>query len=417
MRLSPAVRASICASSLQQTPSFEVAPMMAHTHRDFRYFWRLISEESVLWTEMISARDVALLSDEDLERKWGLGCASKEKVVCQLGGADPKTLAGAAERLRGLGYDQFNLNVGCPSQKVATEGRFGAALMRDPKLVAECCAAIGPRTSVKHRLAAVDGSDYETWDYERTRDAAFAFVDALTDVVSRFVVHARIAVLADEDEPVPKRIDRREELKRAKHRRLTTMANRQVPPLRYDIARELKRSFPSCEFVLNGGLTSIDTARAAVGSSTDGALAVDGAMVGRALVSHPCAFADLDARWYGASTRTTTRGEVLDRYIAYVEETRQRTSQEELVRVVAVPYRLFNGEPRSGAYMRRIKNLANTKLKKGVLSPANLLRAAKAELDPETLYDKPLTDCTPITDLAAYDLEVPRAGPLARLVV
>lgn len=417
MRL-PVRASAVCASSLQQQQmirSFEVAPMMAHSHRDFRYFWRLISEASVLWTEMIPARDAATLSDEALATRWGLGCANSDNVVAQLGGANPKQLAEAAERLRALGYRDFNLNVGCPSRKVATEGRFGAALMREPALVAECCAAIGPGTSVKHRLAAVDGAEYDAgrWDAASERASAFEFVDALKEHVSRFIVHARIAVLSDEeDEPRSKRMDRREELRLAKARRLTCMANRQVPPLRYDVAYDLKRGFPQCEFVLNGGLTSIDAARAAVGD-------LDGAMIGRALLSHPCAFADLDRQWAGRETTTKTRGEVLDQYIAYVEDVRQRMpmSEEELVRCVAVPYRLFNGEPRNGAFMRRIKSLAHTKLKKRFLTPASLLRAAKAELSPETLYTKSLTDCTPIADLAAYDLEVPRAGPLARLVV
>jgi len=398
--------------------------MMAHTHADFRYFWRLLSSESVLWTEMMPAG--AVVQSANPEEDYGRGSRG---IVAQLGGAEPKELAKAAAILRGLGYDSFNLNAGCPSRRVATEGRFGAALMREPEVVAECCRAIGPNTSVKHRLGVLEGwSREELWDYETTRESAFAFVNAVVEEggVSRFIVHARIALLDSETSSrsasngAPQRFpsSSRVAYKMARAQRLSTMANRNVPPLRPDIAHELKAAFPTADFILNGGVDSLDTA-------LDAVQGLDGVMVGRALMSHPCAFADVDRRFCAAAvddTRPKTRGEVFDRYVAYVEEkcalATRRLRDSELIHLVAPPFRLFNGEPGNGAYMRRLKSLAHTKLVPNrMISPANLLRAAKAELSHETLYEKPLVDFVPVVDLAAYDREVPRAGPLARLVV
>jgi len=445
--------------------------MMAHTSRDLRFFLRLLSSEAVLWSEMIPASEV--LRSDDPERRWG---RTSGREVAQLGGADPEVLREAADVLRDMGYVDLNLNVGCPSARVAGQGKFGAALMRDPDLVAACCEAMGPDTSVKHRLGVVSSSNYSrerqkrdddtrcSWNddddvdggLDEVRASAFRFVRTVSASASRFVVHARVGILDDDDDDsnnddsnnddsnnddsnnddsnnddsnnddssadssavpsVRRRFSRRERYEVERARRATTMANRHVPPLRHGIARELKREFPECEFVSNGGIDSIDSAERHAAD-------LDGAMVGRALVSHPCAFADIDRRWYGKKKdetgALTTRGDVLDAYVAYVEDACSRRSaltDQDLLRLIAPAYHLFNGEPRNGAYMRRLKFMAHHKVTTRLVSPATALRAAKAEVPKGTLYDKPLTDFTPLTDLPAYDREVRRAGPLARLV-
>lgn len=345
--------------------------MMGHTTHAFRTFWRLLSSESVLWTEMIPSATV----DKVQPRVPG-------PEVAQLGGSDPKELRRAAQVLRDKGYDEINLNVGCPSATVA-ENKFGAVMMREPELVAECCDAIGGRVSVKHRLGVLRPG-------EAHEESVFRFVEAVRPACSRFIVHARVAVLDD-----------------------SPRTNREVPPLKRDVPRELKRAFPETQFIVNGGIDSFETAEEAA----DG---VDGVMVGRALISHPCAFADVDHRWYHSSSETrrfTTRGDVLDRYIAYVDDVWSQSLSDDqradVLRLVAPAYHLFNGEPRNGAYMRRLRSL--TYMKRGiVVSPAAALRAARAELDKETLYDKPLTDFIPV--VPAYDHEQRRAGPLARVV-
>ena len=210
-----------------------VAPMMDWTDRHCRSFHRLLSRRAWLYTEMVTAQAIA---HGDLEHLLGRG-EEGDRVVLQLGGNDPQLLARAAREGQAYGYDEINLNCGCPSDRVR-EGAFGACLMAEPERVADCVAAmqavVQVPVTVKHRIGIDRREDYE-------------FVHRFVDVVAaagcrRFVVHARNAWLDGLD---PKQ-------------------NREIPPLRYEVVHRLAQDFPHCAFELNGGLQDLAHGLAAV---------------------------------------------------------------------------------------------------------------------------------------------------------
>lgn len=226
-----------------------VAPMIDVTDRHCRYFHRLLAPKARLYTEMITT---GALMHGDQARHLDFD-AAEHPVALQLGGSDPVALAASAKLGERWGYDEINLNCGCPSDRVQ-KGAFGACLMRDPRLVADCVKAMQDAVdlpvTVKHRLG-LDG----TTTYEFVQD----FVGSLYDVGCRvFVVHARHAILAG----------------------LSPKENRDVPPLQYDQAAQLKRDFPDAVVVLNGGLTDVSDCMQAWDS-------FDGVMLGRAAWHDP----------------------------------------------------------------------------------------------------------------------------------
>jgi tRNA-dihydrouridine synthase A len=208
---------------------------------------------------------------------------AEHPVALQLGGSDPAQLAHAARLGEQWGYDEINLNCGCPSERVQT-GSFGACLMAEPALVADCIRAMRDAVSVpvtvKHRigLGAAD-------DYAFVRDFVGTVASAGCDV---FIVHARNAVLKG----------------------LSPKENREVPPLRYDVARQLKRDFPALTIVLNGGLTDWES----IGRDSNG---VDGVMLGRAAYHDPYLLADVDRRLFGATEPVPSRADIVESMVGY----------------------------------------------------------------------------------------------------
>jgi tRNA-dihydrouridine synthase A len=256
-----------------------VAPMMDWTDRHCRVFHRLLAPSARLYTEMVHANAVVLgdrgrLLDFD---------ASEHPLALQLGGSEPALLAQAARIGQDWGYDEINLNCGCPSDRVQA-GRFGACLMREPALVADCMAAmvaaVDIPVTVKCRLGVDQDDDYAVF---------LAFVDQVAAAgCGLFVVHARNAWLQG----------------------LSPKENREVPPLRYDWAYRLKRERPHLQIVLNGGLADVDTARAQLD-------AVDGVMLGRAAYHDPYVLHRLDAALSGATP--SSRADLLRALRPYVE--------------------------------------------------------------------------------------------------
>ncbi len=254
--------------------------MMDWTDRHCRYFLRLISRHARLYTEMVTAP--ALLHG-DVPRHLDFDRA-EHPVALQLGGSDPQMLAHSARLGEQWGYDEINLNCGCPSERVQT-GSFGACLMRDPGLVADCVKAmrdaVAVPVTVKHRIGLDDEEDFGF-----VRDFVGAVADAGCDV---FIVHARNAVLKG----------------------LSPKENREVPRLRYDVVHRLKREFPQLTIVLNGGLIDwpgIERERDRV----------DGVMLGRAAYHDPFVLAPADWRVFGVETSPPTRAGVLRAMIPYV---------------------------------------------------------------------------------------------------
>ncbi|MEB3260311.1 MAG: tRNA dihydrouridine(20/20a) synthase DusA [Cyanobacteriota bacterium] len=255
---------------------FSVAPMLDCTDRHFRVLMRQVSRHCLLYTEMVVARAVVARSREGapdsagergrrLERLLGFDPLEKP-LALQLGGDDPQELALAARLAAEWGYDEVNLNVGCPSPK-ASQGSFGACLMARPERVADCVAAMGAASglpvTVKHRIG-IDARDSfaELLDFVDTVAAAGA---------GRFAVHARKAWL--------KGLDPKE--------------NRTIPPLRWELVHQLKRERPALLVELNGGLDSLEACRSQLDQG------VDGVMVGRAAYEHPLRWGEVDPLIFG----------------------------------------------------------------------------------------------------------------------
>ena len=267
--------------SLNRTLS--VAPMMDWTDRHDRYFLRQISRCTLLYTEMVST---GALMHGDVARHLDFDGA-EHPVALQLGGSDPDDLARCAELGQKWGYDEINLNCGCPSDRVQN-GFFGACLMAQPALVARCMNAMAKAVdlpvTVKHRIA-IDEMD--------ERDTLWRFVESIADnsPARTFIVHARKAWLKG----------------------LSPKQNRDVPPLRYDLVYELKQAFPELEIIINGGVTTIAAARAHLPH-------VDGVMIGREAYQNPYILAEADRLLFDDSTIPPTRHEVLQRMESYLAQ-------------------------------------------------------------------------------------------------
>nr|WP_282452882.1 tRNA dihydrouridine(20/20a) synthase DusA [Lysobacter sp. CAU 1642] len=254
-----------------------VAPMMEWTDRRCRMFHRLLSRDAWLYTEMVHANAVVL---GDRERLLGFD-GEEHPLALQLGGSEPGVLAQAARIAEQHGYDEVNLNVGCPSDRVQS-GRFGACLMREPALVAECVAAMRGAVSIPVTVKCRLGVDEQD-----PREALFALVDACVEAGCRhFVVHARKAWLQG----------------------LSPKENREVPPLDYALVRELKRQRPGLTIVLNGGLADASTIEAELPH-------VDGVMLGRAAYHTPYFLHEMQCRMFGGTIGS--RSELLRGYRDY----------------------------------------------------------------------------------------------------
>ena len=259
-----------------------VAPMMAWTDKHCRYFHRLITRNALLYTEMVST---GALLHGDLRQHLRFD-EKEHPVALQLGGSEPADLALAAKRGEDWGYDEINLNCGCPSVRVQ-RGAFGACLMNEPALVADgvkaMMDAVNVPVTVKHRIG-VDRIE----SYAFVRD----FVGQVSDAGCKvFIVHARNAWLDG----------------------LSPKENREIPPLRYELAYQLKRDFPALTISVNGGITT--NAQIA-----DHLQYVDGLMVGREAYHNPWLMADWDAVFYGDAPSTLTRDAVEEQMVAYMEQ-------------------------------------------------------------------------------------------------
>ncbi len=289
-----------------------VAPMMDRTDRHYRFFMRQITRRTLLYSEMVTTPAI-LRGDRDRV----LAFDEREKpLALQLGGDDPGELAECAAIAEELGYDEINLNVGCPSDRVQ-KGRFGACLMAEPQRVAGAVAAmrraVALPVTVKHRI----GID----DLDRYRDLR-AFVEAVAAAgCDRFSVHARKAWLS----------------------RLSPKENREVPPLRYEDVYRLKRELPGLVIEINGGITSLEETERHL-------LEVDGVMIGRAAYDRPFLFAEADRRFYGASDPPPTRRQVAGAMVTYLEHWQRRGLAAS--RVTRHLLQLFAGQPGARAWRR-----------------------------------------------------------------
>ena len=291
----------------REASRLSVAPMMDWTDRHCRYFHRLMSARTLLYTEMVTAPALVrggarhLLDFDSFEHP----------VAVQLGGSDPAELAQAARMAEDAGYDEVNLNVGCPSDRVQS-GRFGAVLMREPELVSECvstmAAAVRLPVTVKCRIGV---------DEDDAAEVLPAFLASLRAAgLRRVVIHARKAWLKG----------------------LSPKENREVPPLDYALVHAMKLHFPDMHLSINGGIASLDQAEAQL------AAGMDGVMIGRAAYHHPAdILLDADRRIFGETARAPDAREVAERMRPYIA--RHLAAGGRLHQVTRHMLGLFAGRP------------------------------------------------------------------------
>ena len=259
--------------------------MMDWTDRHCRAFHRTLTTRSLLYTEMVTAPAVI---HGDRERLLGFD-AVEHPVALQLGGSDPAQLAEAARIGEAMGYDEINLNVGCPSDRVQS-GRFGACLMREPQLVADCMAAIKDAVAVPATVKCRIGVDDQD-----PAVSLFATVNASAAVgIDTFIVHARMAWLKG----------------------LSPKENRDVPPLDYALVRRLKRERPDLNISINGGIGSLEATEAHL-SAEDG-VQLDGVMLGRVAYHEPALLGQVDRRVFGAETLDVDPFQAIEAYKPYL---------------------------------------------------------------------------------------------------
>jgi tRNA-dihydrouridine synthase A len=301
--------------------------MMDWTDRHCRFFLRLVSPRSFLYTEMVTT---GALIHGDVPHHLDFD-ASEHPLALQLGGSEPQALAHCARLGEQWGYDEINLNVGCPSERVQT-GSFGACLMADPPLVADCVRAMRDAVSipvtVKHRTG-IDDVD----EYAFVRD----FVGTVAEAgASAFIVHARNAVLKG----------------------LSPKENREIPPLKYSFVHQLKRDFPALAIVINGGIATHDVVARELEK-------VDGVMLGRVAYHDPYFLAQAETYCFGDAKPQRSRADIVDAMLPYVEA--QLAQGVHLRAITRHMLGLYHGAPGARAWRR-------------VLSDAALLKNAGPEL-------------------------------------
>lgn len=295
-----------------------VAPMMDWTDRHERYFLRQISQHVRLYTEMVTTG--AILHGD---RGYLLAFDPAEHpVALQLGGSEPDALAECAKVGVDFGYDEINLNVGCPSDRVQS-GRFGACLMAEPDLVARAVEAmrdaVDVPVTVKHRIAIDDQPEWET---------LIGFVDAVAAAgCQHVIVHARKAWLDG----------------------LSPRENREVPPLHYDLVYRLKAERPDLQVTINGGIETLEDTSAHLEH-------VDGVMLGRAAYQNPYILAEVDRMFFDAAAPVLSRHEIIEAFVPYVE--REIAAGTPLIAMTRHILGLFNGLPGARAWRRYLSENA-----------------------------------------------------------
>jgi tRNA-dihydrouridine synthase A len=259
-----------------------IAPMMQYTDMHDRYLLRLISKKVFLYTEMVTTG--AILYGKCFHQLE----FNKEEhpVAIQLGGSDVNDLVKSAKIAEDYGYDEINLNVGCPSDRVQ-KGRFGACLMLEPDHVAECLNAMQTNVNVPVTIKCRLGVDHHE-DYE----FLYNFVNIVQNAgIKHFIIHARNGILKG----------------------LSPRQNRHIPPLKYDYVYQLKKDFPNLNITINGGIKTIDECK-------NHLKYVDGVMIGRAAYENPFLIKDIDTELYGIESNVNSKKSILNKYLDYVEE-------------------------------------------------------------------------------------------------
>jgi tRNA-dihydrouridine synthase A len=293
--------------------------MMEWTDTHYRYFARLLSSHARLYTEMVTTG--ALLHGD--QKRFLKFDASEHPIALQLGGSEPHDLSACARIGEDWGYDEINLNVGCPSDRVQS-GRFGACLMKEPLLVADCVAAMQKTVkipvTVKHRIGVDDVESFEHLAH---------FVEVVSGAgCQTFIVHARSAWLKG----------------------LSPKENREIPPLNYEMVYQLKKTFPALNIVINGGIETLD-------AITQQLQFVDGVMLGREAYHNPFLLAQIDNLLFDKNKTPVTREQVMEKFIPYIEQ--QLSNGTALNHITRHILGLYQGQTGARAFRRHISEQAH----------------------------------------------------------
>ncbi|MCG7908941.1 MAG: tRNA dihydrouridine(20/20a) synthase DusA, partial [Candidatus Thiodiazotropha taylori] len=296
-----------------------VAPMLDWTDRYCRYFLRLISSHVLLYTEMVTTGAIlhgnrARFLDFD---------PSEHPVALQLGGSEPEALGQCAKLGEAWGYDEINLNVGCPSDRVQS-GRFGACLMLTPELVADCIKAMRDQVTidvtVKHRIGVDDQDSYQ---------ALCDFVGKVSEAgCETFIVHARKAWLQG----------------------LSPKENREIPPLHYETVHQLKRDYPDLQIIINGGITTLEQVE-------ENLKQVDGVMIGREAYNNPWILSQADSLIYASEGSPASRHQIIEAMIPYIDQ--ELSAGTPINRITRHILGLFQGLPGAKKWRRMLSEEAH----------------------------------------------------------
>ena len=305
----------------ESSHKFCIAPMMQYTDMHDRYLLRLISKKVFLYTEMIATGSLVYGKCFDqLEFN-----KEEHPVGVQLGGSNIDDLIECSKKCEQYGYDEINLNVGCPSDRVQ-KGKFGACLMLEPKLVAECLLnmqnVVEIPVTIKCRLGVDNHESYE-------------FLHNFVSIVSQsgvatFIIHARNGILKG----------------------LSPRQNRNIPPLKYDYVYKLKKDFPHLEIVINGGIKNLDQSESHLKS-------VDGVMIGRAAYENPFMLKDVDSRFFNKESCIESKKQVLNKYFEYIDK--QLKNGHDLGRMMKHLFGLSKGDKHAKSFRIKILEVIKDK--------------------------------------------------------
>ena len=301
---------------------FSVAPMMDRTDRHCRYFHRLLTKRSLLYTEMLHANAVLKGDTEKLLNHH----TDEHPLVLQLGGSDPSALSEASSISEKFGYSEVNLNVGCPSSKVQ-KGRFGAVLMKEPKLVAKCISQMKEATTLPVTVKCRIGVD----DMDQNIHLDNFINEVSSAGCNTFIIHARKAWLKG----------------------LSPKDNREIPPLNYERVYKLKNTFPDLKFIINGGIKSLH-------ESSIHLQHVDGVMIGREAYENPLLLAEVDSVIFSDKKVSTSRSDILKSLIPYISDELERgTKISHITRHLMGLFRGFDGAKNMRKYLISLNNAIN----------------------------------------------------------
>ncbi len=301
------------------THRFCIAPMLDWTDRHARFFLRTLSKHTLLYTEMVTASAI-LHGDRNRLLNYN---DEEHPIALQLGGSNPEELASACIIANNYQYDEINLNIGCPSDRVQS-GRFGACLMLDAKRVADCFTAMQAQSNVPVTIKCRTGVDeHEGFSFLQT------FIDTLYQAGCRtFIIHARKAWLNG----------------------LSPKQNREIPPLEYDKVYAIKQAYPDANIIINGGIKTL--------ASTEEHLKYcDGVMMGREAYHNPFILSDIDARLFEGNQPAVTRAEVMEKMLVYIEQ--QLTRGVKLNHITRHVLGLYHGQPKARRFRRYLSEHAH----------------------------------------------------------